>query len=335
MGKYKLSEKPNKQYFSSILDDIKEQGFTPINIDISNCYFLFESKEPDTICEFDIKELPKYRFGIWKVTRFNSIKYSMDHGDTTWADYLGIPSYSEFVFFAQYKLTIDKFKPSRSGFRVGLYRQLDEDNICDSDNIKVTETWNTEDLVNVLKYIKHNPIKAYVHCGCQTQNIYEDINYLTCLRMYISDHIDEYKYDLKEKHKLNKGLKKLKHKLHKLSMYDYILIDRGDCWTPRYQLIIRRSTNNYTHKFFKQQNVLNNLDNDKHIFDVTSIDWLDCYIEGELTKDDLQEDVDYRLEFFQLFKNWLSDTDEEGTCKVIEYKIRKNSINFKNKPLQN
>ena len=48
----------NKEKMNSVLDAIKLLGYTPIDVNFGNTYFLFEG-EDDSICWFHIKEIPR------------------------------------------------------------------------------------------------------------------------------------------------------------------------------------------------------------------------------------------------------------------------------------
>ena len=84
-----------------ILDYIKKIGFTPINIQYGNGYFIFDMGE-NSVVNFWIKELKGWKFGIW----FYSPKPDED-GEKK-------PDYCQ--FFAQRELFIDKFKPAASNY---------------------------------------------------------------------------------------------------------------------------------------------------------------------------------------------------------------------------
>ena len=83
-----------------IFDYIKKIGFTPINAQYGNGYFIFDMGE-NSVVNFWIKELKGWKFGIW----FYSPKD--DNGEDK-------PNYCQ--FFAQRELFIDKFKPAASNY---------------------------------------------------------------------------------------------------------------------------------------------------------------------------------------------------------------------------
>ena len=84
-----------------ILDYIKKIGFTPINIQCGNGYFIFDMGE-NSVINFWIKELKGWKFGIW----FHTSK----------PDENGKKEPDSCQFFAQRELFIDKFKPAASNY---------------------------------------------------------------------------------------------------------------------------------------------------------------------------------------------------------------------------
>ena len=88
-----------------IFNYIKENKFTPINIEYGNCYFIFD-KGDDGVVHFNIKGLHGWKFAMWIETDAEKLKN--DNGN----------DYPAVQFFCQHSLNIDKFKPSRSFFLV-------------------------------------------------------------------------------------------------------------------------------------------------------------------------------------------------------------------------
>ena len=84
-----------------ILDYIKKIGFTPINVQCGNGYFIFDMGE-NSVVNFWIKELKGWKFGIW----FHTSK----------PDENGKKEPDSCQFFAQRELFIDKFKPAASNY---------------------------------------------------------------------------------------------------------------------------------------------------------------------------------------------------------------------------
>ena len=89
----------NRKIAHLILTALKKEGLEPYNIvfDNESCY----SFVPDSVVKFHIKGIKNWRFGMW-----------IDHK---------LPNFTV-QFFTQYEPEIDKFKPSRSIFRVTIAR---------------------------------------------------------------------------------------------------------------------------------------------------------------------------------------------------------------------
>ena len=149
-----MSKSRNRKLIESLFKQIeKELGYHIVDKQFGNCYFIVESKEPDTICHFHIKELPGYLFGIWNICRYDTIQYEIENNLSLWSDNLHISSKSELIFFTQYEKEVDKFKPSRSGMVTGLRRITYEE-----DDKLITE-WDIDELEVVLNYMKNISIK--------------------------------------------------------------------------------------------------------------------------------------------------------------------------------
>ena len=99
----------NKELIESFLETLENDlNITILNTGYGNSYFIFEG-EDNSICEFYIKEIPGFKFGVWLTSRFDNIKDCLERNTTLWSDYLYVPTRSELVLFAQYELFIDKF----------------------------------------------------------------------------------------------------------------------------------------------------------------------------------------------------------------------------------
>lgn len=59
----------NRELIDSLLNEIEvNMGYHILDKTFSNCYFLIESDEPDTVCHFHIKEIPRFsisEYGIF------------------------------------------------------------------------------------------------------------------------------------------------------------------------------------------------------------------------------------------------------------------------------
>lgn len=121
-----------------IFNYIKENKFTPTNIEYGNCYFIFD-KGNDGVVHFNIKGLRGWRFAMWIETDAEKLKN--DSGD----------DYPAVQFFCQHSLNIDKFKPSRSFFLVDF--SLSE--------IERDDSWPFYEIRDMLRMIKRHPYVAF------------------------------------------------------------------------------------------------------------------------------------------------------------------------------
>lgn len=153
-----------------ILDYIKKIGFTPINIQYGNGYFIFDMGE-NSVVNFWIKELKGWKFGIW----FYSPKD--DNGEDK-------PNYCQ--FFAQRELFIDKFKPAASNY-------CEEIKAYGKDN-KFFDNFALIDIKRMLYEMKYHPFIAF----------YKDVSYSNYIDrknliwFYIKENWDAKFYDIKK-----------------------------------------------------------------------------------------------------------------------------------------
>ena len=123
----------NRKIAHLILTALKKEGLEPYNVVFDNDSFY--SFIPDSVVEFHIKGIKNWRFGMW-------IDYAL-------------PNFTV-QFFTQYEPEIDKFKPSRSIFRVTVDRVHIERYIENRDWIELL------DVIQMVKHIKYNAKLAYV-----------------------------------------------------------------------------------------------------------------------------------------------------------------------------
>ena len=153
-----------------ILDYIKKIGFTPINIQCGNGYFIFDMGE-NSVVNFWIKELKGWKFGIW----FYSPKD--DNGEDK-------PNYCQ--FFAQRELFIDKFKPAASNY-------CEEIKAYGKDN-KFFDNFALIDIKSMLYEMKYHPFISF----------YKEVaysNYIdrkNLIWFYIKENWDAKFYDIKK-----------------------------------------------------------------------------------------------------------------------------------------
>jgi len=87
--KKRFIKKKNKQRLEHILNQIKNNNFTITNKIFGNGYFIFTFGQ-NTVCHFDLKETPLWKYGIWLDGKYG------------------------FQIFGEHEWLIDKFKPSRT-----------------------------------------------------------------------------------------------------------------------------------------------------------------------------------------------------------------------------
>ena len=153
-----------------IFDYIKKIGFTPINAQYGNGYFIFDMGE-NSVVNFWIKELKGWKFGIW----FYSPKD--DNGEDK-------PNYCQ--FFAQRELFIDKFKPAASNY-------CEEIKAYGKDN-KFFDNFALIDIKSMLYEMKYHPFISF----------YKEVaysNYIdrkNLIWFYIKENWDAKFYDIKK-----------------------------------------------------------------------------------------------------------------------------------------
>jgi hypothetical protein len=138
-----------------IFNYIKENKFTPINIEYGDCYFIFD-KGTDGVVHFNIKGLHGWKFAMWIETDADKLKN--DNG----IDYPAVQ------FFCQHTLNIDKFKPSRSFFCADISLQYLENE----------DSWYLYKINDILRMIKRHPYVSFA-MDCSEDKFY-DGSYLRC-----------------------------------------------------------------------------------------------------------------------------------------------------------
>ena len=222
--------KKKKKYYRPIISNLElmnqalktlqeDTGFHFKNIKFGDGYFIF-SYEKNTVCHFEIQEIPGFLFGLW-----NTKNVDVNYYDSTYRD-------AELILFSQAKITLDKFKPSNCALRapLGRYRYLVKP---DNNNIE----WSNYNAEALLKYIKNHRLEAYyksnfsdwdVNIAFNTFDLIIDFikTRLYKLKDYIKTKFDEYKI----RYITKKLLSNLKVKA--------FLIDEGECVSPRLDLAI-------------------------------------------------------------------------------------------------
>lgn len=264
-----------------------------------------------TMCDFHIKELPKYKFGVWNVKVFGSIKkYSTRKEKVLWFDSLQIPSVSELVFFTQYEDAIDKFKPSMSGMVCGLRRDI-EDN-------KITTNWNLEELKSILGYMKYHKYKTYYNVYYNNNYIWRSASGWYCFLLYYSHKFQRSKYNREQKKQYKKSMKKALKFVKKLKNVNYYIFDFSKNMTPGINIFLRHKLQTTETEVNSNIELFNILEKsyDPNINTV----WLDKYFlygYTEAVRMKIQEDKMYNK-----FNALSTLTEEDPTVKLITTNIK-------------
>ena len=216
-GKFKAAMKAFEK-------DVSEKaGVTFEEIQYLDGYFIF-GKGTNSVVHFKLKETPGWKYGIW----WESPK--RPYYDKLLKKYIK-PEYIEGVFFAQYEKTIDKFKPAASTIQ------------CNFSIVPNKDEYN--DLYEIRKniaFIMEEPYLAFLRS-------YDGVDYN---HTYISRKQAKKEFDLwlkdsknqdKWRKKLDNMLIKFVKKLFNEEFKDDVMmiIDCGDNWSPRYEIIMRES----------------------------------------------------------------------------------------------
>ena len=292
----------NKKLIEDLFQQIEtELGYHIIDKQFGNCYFIIESKEPDTICHFHIKELPGYLFGIWNICRYDTIKYELENNLTLWSDNLHINSKSELIFFTQYEKEMDKFKPSRSGMVTGLRR------ITYKEDDKLITEWDIDELEVVLNYMKKHKYKAYVNIYNENKFVYKEYSSFKCFRIYYRHKWDRFTTNIKNNLKLKIQIYKSKKLVRRLEDVYYYILDYGENCYPRIHIIVRRKPDIDIDTFIDNINMLQKFDYDNT--DI-SVFWMDMDISEKMNKKERIEDKDLLKRFNDIQNNLIEEAND-------------------------
>lgn len=292
----------NKKLIEDLFQQIEtELGYHIIDKQFGNCYFIIESKEPDTICHFHIKELPGYLFGIWNICRYDTIKYELENNLTLWSDNLHINSKSELIFFTQYEKEMDKFKPSRSGMVTGLRR------ITYKEDDKLITEWDIDELELVLSYMKKHKYKAYVNIYNENKFVYKEYNSFRCFRTYYRHKWNRFTTNIKNNLKLKIQIYKSKKLVRKLKDVYYYILDYGENCYPRIHIIVRRKPDIDIDTFIDNINMLQKFDYDNT--DI-SVFWMDMDISEKMNKKERMKDKDLLKRFNDIQNNLIEEAND-------------------------
>lgn len=199
---------------------LQKEGFNVVKPQYLDGYFIFGSGT-NSVVHFYIKEIPGWKFGVW----WEEPKESCYNKDGELVDIDG-------EFFAQYEETIDKFKPSASSISKRIFSPLNHP-------AGEYDYWS---LIRVLKFMRDEPEL----CFCRDYCYWDEWEYHT--REEAKKKFKEYK---KEKALKDKYEEKFKQKYLEWAeeVCKYLgkgarIVDKGDCWSPRYDLVCKMPNKN-------------------------------------------------------------------------------------------
>lgn len=299
MPNWKVPVSSNKELIELAFKQIeRETGFHVIDKMYGNSYFFFED-EDDSVCNFRIKEIPGFLFAFWNTCRFDKIEDQLNKDRILWCDSLEISSKSELVFFTQYERDLDKFKPSRSGFVTGIYRN---EYIKAPDTNEDIEEFCMYDLIDILCYMKKHPIRSYVYTGCQIDRVWDEISGLRCLYIFIKEACYYRKNRIKAFIKLKHDIRIAKRFVKKIPNFNTMIILRREWWSPRVQINLRRSNNISLEEYEKQVDIIDEYE-DKYFNRISFEEW-EVYITDKSNKDDIEKDKKYKEKFYKIINGY-------------------------------
>lgn len=238
--------------FFKYLEEASKDDYEPFPITFSET-----NLDGDYGCynSFKINELPDYLFGIWWDCETHiETRYVYENGDlatrksiTEKVDYL-IGS-----FFGDYEREVDKFKPWRCHFNVGLcvpVKQLKKLIADEIDYFPLDDVYATygslKDILDKFIFIKTEPELAFCQCWC---GLNYNEKYVT--RAYARKEYKKYlKYKIQQQDEKNDALKVQFNYIKQLldsydfeQFKDYFVLDRDYgsefMTSPRYELVFK------------------------------------------------------------------------------------------------
>lgn len=317
--KPKLSKLTNGELVESAFRQIeKETNLHIVDVEFEDCYFIIEGEE-DSICHFHIKEIPGFKFAFWNTKRFDKIKDQMKENRTTWAETYKVYNKTELIFFTQYERDEDKFKPSHSGFRTGIFRQAWIETDDNNKNV-VVEEWYMSDLLDILEYMKKHPIKSYVYVSAQIEEVWNEKSSLKCLKIYVMDWIRYYKSKFRYWCKVHKHLNVCKRFIRKTKSFNYMLIERQDA-SPEVELRLARKNHISISQFQKDLDKLEKFYN-KYYWKI-SIDMFFNEIDENSTSEEIEEDVNLNERFNEYTKDIINILNGKSDDTLEDHWIKR------------
>lgn len=197
----------------------KVYGVLAKDISYHDGYFIFGRGE-NTIAHYSFDEVPQWKFATW----LDIVK-----DDSNEKKYV-----VSVEVFAQMTLFIDKFKPSRSDFLSSfkIYYNRETENFEDS---------NYEyELLRFNMIFKHKYLAMYAELNGTDYNLFRQRPLLAyfSVKKDIRRELDRNKWQLKLNNAIMKKSKKFFKKYFKDIYYEYEFHDRGENWSPRWDIYI-------------------------------------------------------------------------------------------------
>lgn len=321
MCKAKLTKLSNRKLIEMAFTQIEEDtGFHIIDKQYGDTYFIAKGPK-DSICHFHVKEIPGFLFAFWTTNRFDSIEKALESHTPTWADYYNISSESELVFFTQHERSIDKFKPSYSGFVQGIYRRAWYEKNDKNKRVKKEELY-LGDVPDILEFMHDHPIKSYIYSGFGRDKVYYEISGLKALHIYLRDTYCHYKYKIKNKLKLNNLIKVSKKFVKKLKTMNYIIeLEQGH--SPEISIRLARKNHINTDDFKKDVNIIDKFE-EKYFNSISIQTWFEYIVDNEtLTPEIIKRDADLNRRFHSYAKSILDIIEGNSKETLEDYLIEK------------
>jgi len=200
-----------KHASETVIQQMAKSGFHATDIEYLKGYYIF-GHGSNSVMHFHVQECPGWRFGIWWKEPDES-EQNYVTGD----------------FFAQYEEIIDKFKPSASSIECHfvVYEESDLD-------LRVEQE---------LQFIRNEPCLAFCRDYC-----YWDYNHEYHTREEAKAVFDKWVADTALEKKVNAEYVQLNQQLIIETVRkelqegeELFLIDRGECWSPRYKFVVYSS----------------------------------------------------------------------------------------------
>lgn len=170
-------------------------------------------------------------------------------------------------------------------------------------------------LKDILAFMKKHPIKAYEYSGRQSRFVWDEVSGLECLWSYIKDWYYYWKYRFEELLVLKRQITVSKRLAKKLTEFDVMIKDRGDCWSPRLDIDVRRKTDADFDLYVKQLDYLDKF-YDKWCCKISIYQWDEDLVSEEPTDKLLKSDADLRKRFEEKIKYFREDAKADGDDEI-------------------